>query len=201
MSPRLRGLALVAGWLAGALAFQLAAPPLPADDSSVPVESKIPPPVGNPFIQYGVAFTTEFVATPGRMCSGAASAQPCIFGSGGGIVFPRIGWRAAGPWYVGFAAEFSKQDAFTLYKLPILQQYRGEARYYFLIGQVLTPFVGASAGLAMYGDTWAVQTFGPDVSATFGVEAQVSRGTVVALAFNYRAMYFGSFVDSSNTVR
>ena len=37
MSPRLRGLALVAGWLAGALAFQLAAarnasadPPLPA---------------------------------------------------------------------------------------------------------------------------------------------------------------------------
>jgi len=163
--------------------------------------SKVPPPVGNPFIQYGVAFTTEFVATPGRMCSGLASSQPCILGSGGGVVFPRIGWRGAGPWYVGFAAEFSKQDAYTLYQLPILQQYRGEARYYFLIGQVLTPFVAASGGIAGYGNLWTADTFGPDASLTVGVEAQVSRGTVVGLALNYRAIYFRSFVDSSMTSR
>jgi hypothetical protein len=135
------------------------------------------------------------------MCSGAAASQPCILGSGGGVVFPRIGWRSSGSWYVGGAYEISKQDAFTLYKLPILQQLRGEGRYYFLIGQVLTPFLGASAGIAGYGDTWAVQTFGPDGSLTLGVEAQVSRGIVVGLAFNYRIMHFGSFVDSSNTLR
>jgi hypothetical protein len=135
------------------------------------------------------------------MCPGGAAAQPCILGSGGGIVFPRIGWRGAGSWYVGGAYEVSKQDAYTLYKLPILQQLRGEARYYFLLGQVLTPFVGASAGLVGYGDTWAVQTFGPEASATFGVEAQVSRGTVVGLALNYRAMYFQAFTDSSETLR
>jgi hypothetical protein len=167
----------------------------------LPAESKIPPPVGNPFIQYGVAFTTEFVATPGRMCSGLSASQPCILGSGGGVVFPRIGWRSAGAWYAGLAVEFTKQDAFTLYKLPILQQYRLEGRYYFLIGQVLTPYVGASGGLAAYGDTWTVQTFGPDASLSFGVEAQVARGTVVALVFDYRTIYFKSFVDTANTTR
>jgi hypothetical protein len=156
--------------------------------------------MGNPFVQYGVAFTTEFVATPGPMCAGAAS-QPCILGSGGGVVFPRVGWRSAGSWYVGGAYEISKQDAFTLYRLPILQQLRGEARYYFLIGQVLTPFLGASAGVAGYGNEWSVDTFGPDGSLTLGVEAQVSRRTVVGLALNYRSIYFRSFEDSSTTFR
>jgi hypothetical protein len=170
------------------------------ESTELPAESKIPPPVGNPFIQYGVAFTTEFVATPGRMCSAAAT-QPCILGSGGGIVFPRIGWRSAGSWYVGVAYEVSKQDAFTLYRLPILQQFRIEARDYFLIGQVLTPFVGGSAGLAAHGNTWTVDTFGPDASLALGVEAQVSRGTVVGLALNYRTIYFKSFTDSSTTFR
>jgi hypothetical protein len=170
------------------------------DLDSLPAQSNLPPPVGNPFVQYGVAFTTEFVATPGPMCS-AAAAQPCILGSGGGIVFPRIGWRSAGPWYLGVAYEMSKQDAFTLYQLPILQQLRTEARYYFLIGQVLTPFVGASAGIAGYGNVWSLNTFGPDASVTFGIEAQVSRSTVVGLALNYRTIYFRSFVDSSATVR
>jgi hypothetical protein len=78
---------------------------------------------------------------------------------------------------------------------------RTEARYYFLIGQVLTPFVGASAGIAGYGNVWSLNTFGPDASVTFGIEAQVSRSTVVGLALNYRTIYFRSFVDSSATVR
>ena len=195
--------ALALGVAFGAVAPReaLADPVSPEDSAELPAQSKIPPPAGNPFIQYGVAFTTEFIVTPGRMCGGPAASQPCILGSGGGVVFPRIGWRSSGSWYVGGAYEMSKQDAFTLYKLPILQQLRGEARYYFLIGQVLTPFLGASAGIAGYGDTWAVQTFGPDGSLTLGLEAQVSRGIVVGLALNYRMMYFGQFVDSSNTVR
>jgi hypothetical protein len=161
--------------------------------------SIVPPPTGNTFAQYGVAFTTEVVATPGRMCS--SPMNPCILGSGGGIVFPRIGWRDAGPWYIGGAYELSKQDANTLYRLAILQQLRGEARYYFLSGQILTPFVGASAGVAGYGDEWALDTFGPEGAVTLGVEAQVSRGTVVGLALNYRAMYFHPFVDSSGAAR
>jgi hypothetical protein len=190
----------------------------PDDTASLPVQSSIPPPVGNTFVQYGVAFTTEVVASAGQMCANgstisqpASSAQtqivppadsgPCILGSGGGIVFPRIGWRAAGPWYVGGAYELSKQDANTIDRLPILQQLRGEARYYFLSGQILTPYVGGSAGLVGYGNEWSIDTFGPEGAATLGIEAQVSRDTVVGLAVNYRAMYFRPFTDSSNTRR
>lgn len=191
------------------------------DFTLLPVQSTIPPPAGNTFVQYGVAFTTEVVATPGQMCANAGAAPqmgsgppsqgvqmapkpdsgPCILGSGGGIVFPRIGWRQAGPWYVGGAYELSKQNANTLDRLAILQQLRGEARYYFLSGQILTPFVGGSAGVIGYGNEWSIDTFGPEGAATLGVEAQVSRDTVVGLAFNYRVMYFRPFTDSSGTLR
>jgi hypothetical protein len=172
----------------------------PDESSTLPTPSTLPPPVGNPYVQYGVAFTTEFVTTPGAICS-VATSQPCILGSGGGVVFPRVGWRSAGPWYLGGAYEISKQDAFTLYQLPILQQLRGEARSYFLIGQVLTPFLGASAGIAGYGNEWSVDTLGPDGSITFGIEAQASRRTVIGLALDYRGIYFRSFTDSSGTAR
>jgi len=125
----------------------------------------------------------------------------CILGSGGGIVFPRIGWRTAGPWYFCGAYELSKQDANTIYRLAILQQLRGEARYYFLAGQILTPFVGASAGIVGYGNEWSIDTLGPEGAATLGVEAQVARDTVIGLALNYRVMYFHPFIDSSDTPR
>ncbi len=103
--------------------------------------------VNNPFVQYGVAFTTEFVATSSALCNNNPQVVPtCILGSGAGLVFPRIGWRSSGHWYIGGAYEFSKQGAGTVYVLPILQQLRGEARYYFLEGHLGTPFVEGSAG-------------------------------------------------------
>jgi hypothetical protein len=175
------------------------AAPVDPDDALLPKQATIPPPVGDPFIQYGVAFTTEIVATPGQMC--ANPGVPCILGSGGGIVFPRIGYRSSGPWYFGVAYEISKQDANTLYQLAILQQLRTEARYYFLSGQVINPFLGASAGVAGYGNEWSIDTFGPAGSLALGVEAQLSRGTVIGFALNYRLMYFRSFVDSANVQR
>ena len=176
------------------------AAPVETDDSSLPAQATIPPPAGNPFIQYGVAFTTEIVASAGAMCP-ANSTVPCALGSGGDIVFPRIGWRSSGAWYLGGAYELSKQDGNTLYQLAILQQLRGEARYYFLNGHVLAPYLGGSAGIAGYGNEWAINTFGPDGGITLGLEAQVSRGTVVGLALNYRVIYFRSFVDSADDTR
>jgi hypothetical protein len=174
--------------------------PTAEEELPLPAQSTIPPAVGNPFVQYGVAFTSEIVVTPGPMCA-SGSSVPCILGSGGGIVFPRIGWRSSGPWYFGGAYEISKQDANTLYQLAILQQLRGEARYYFLSGQVMNPFLGGSAGIAGYGNEWKIDTFGPTGSVTLGVEAQVARGTVVGFALNYRLIYFRSFVDSAGLSR
>ncbi len=182
--------------------------------SSAAAQSTEPPPevahdgaastavVSNPFIQYGVAFTTEFVAAGGALCNNKPSVVPqCILGSGAGLVFPRIGWRSAGHWYVGGAYEFSKQDAGTVYILPILQQLRGEARYYFFEGNVFTPFLEGTLGVAGYGNEWTVDAFGPVASLALGVEAQISRNTVVGATFAYRTIHFSGFTDSAGNAR
>jgi hypothetical protein len=156
----------------------------------------------NRFIQYGVAFTTEFVAGSDALCSANANVVPhCILGSGAGLVFPRVGWRSPGHWYLGGAYEFSKQDASTVYLLPILQQLRAEARYYFLQGHVWTPFVEGSLGVAGYGNEWTVDAYGPATSLSFGVEAQISQTTVVGVTIGYRAMHFSGFTDSAGNDR
>ncbi len=158
--------------------------------------------VTNPFVQYGVAFTTELVAASDALCTSSASAVPrCVLGSGAGLVFPRVGWRSPGHWYVGGAYEFSKHDASTLYLLPILQQLRVEARYYFLEGHVGTPFVEGALGLAGYGNEWTVDAYGPAVSAAIGIEAQISRGTVVGATLAYRLIRFTGFTDSAGNAR
>jgi hypothetical protein len=159
-------------------------------------------PLDNPFVQYGVAFTTEFVASSSALCNGSATVVPhCILGSGAGLVFPRVGWRSGGHWYLGGAYEFSKHDASTLYLLPILQQLRGEARYYFLEGHVGTPFVEGDLGVAGYGNEWTVDAYGPTVAATVGVEAQISRNTVIGVTLAYRLIRFNGFVDSAGNGR
>jgi hypothetical protein len=170
--------------------------PVPPADTPA---ASVAPVFATPFIQYGVAFTTEFVAAAGGLCSNGAA--PCILGSGGGVVFPRIGWRSLGHWYVGGAYEISKQDAGTLYVLPILQQLRGEARYYVLDGHVAAPFIEGSAGVAGYGDEWKVDTYGPCVSLALGVETQLSRRTAVGATFAYRVIHFSGFTDSAGTPR
>jgi hypothetical protein len=178
-----------------AVATAHAAPP------SAPPEAPgdTPAVLNTPFIQYGVAFTTEFVANAGALCN--SSAAPCILGSGGGVVFPRIGWRSTGHWYLGGAYEISKQDSGTLYRLPILQQLRAEARYYVIDGHVGAPFLEGSLGLAGYGNEWTVDTFGPAASLALGVETQISRRTAVSATFAYRLIHFSGFTDESGTSR
>jgi hypothetical protein len=171
------------------------------------VEAPASPPaslaaIDTPFIQYGVAFTTELVAGGSALCSNKPSVVPqCILGSGAGLVLPRVGWRSPGHWYFGGAYELSKQDASTVYVLPILQQLRGEARYYFLEGHVGTPYFEGGLGIAGYGNEWTVDAYGPVASLAFGIEAQLSRNTVVGATFAYRAIHFSEFTDSAGNVR
>ena len=159
-----------------------------------------PPALTTPFLQYGVAFTTEFVASAGPLCNATAGA-PCILGSGGGVVFPRVGWRSASHWYLGGAYEISKQDAGTLYRLPILQQLRAEARYYLLDGHVVGPYLEGTVGLAGYGNEWTVDTYGPALSVALGVETQISRRSAIGASFAYRVIHFSSFTDAAAAPR
>lgn len=164
----------------------------------IDTEKALPPPTNVVYFQYGVSFTAEVVSAPGPICDNVT--VPCILGTGGGIAV-RAGWRGTGPWYLGGAYEFSKQDPNKLLRLAILQQMRFEARYYFVSGRTTEPYLCGGGGIAGYGNEWTVDTFGPMSTLGVGVEAQITRRTVVGAQLNYRLLYFKSFVDTTGAAR
>jgi len=172
-----------------------------ADTSSKPLadlEKAPPPPTNVVYFQYGVSFTAEVVTSPGPICDNVT--VPCILGPGGGIA-ARAGWRGTGALYLGGAYEFSKQDPNKLYRLAILQQLRGEARYYFVSGRDAEPYISGGLGIAGYGNEWAVDTWGPAGFFGVGVEAQITRRTVVGVGLGYRLLYFQRFTDTTGAPR
>jgi hypothetical protein len=167
-----------------------------ADDaaSSSGRESVAPPPAArHAYLQYGVAFTVESVASPGPICS---DTSPCILGSGGGVAI-RVGWRPTETWYFGGAYELSKQDPAKLYRLGILQQARAEIRHYFPTGYGITPFALLGIGMVGYGNEWSIDTWGPGATLGGGIEVQLSDRSVLGVSLAYRPIYLRSFVDSS----
>jgi hypothetical protein len=182
--------ALTIASLARAAAAQDAAKAVTTEEA-VPVE---PPPSTVAYLEYGVAFTADYAA------SGAFCKDPkidCVLGSGGGIAI-RAGYRAAGRWYFGGAYQLSKQDATKLYRLPILQELRGEARYYIDTGREAEPFITAGAGVAGYGDQWGVATWGPSAFFGPGLEVQLDRRILVGFLLSYRPIYLQEFQVTTN---
>ncbi len=198
----LRSGALLGALFAGGLSF--VATPVHADDnssSSIGVREsslQLRTAPGQSYVQFGVAFTIEGVASAGPMCR--ASSAPCILGSGGGIV-ARAGWRPMENLYIGGGYEFSKQDPNNLYRLGILQQARAELRRYFPTGLRTNPFVMAGAGLAAYGDEWTIDTWGVTAAIGGGIELELSATLHLALALAYRPLYLRAWLDSSATPR
>ena len=176
-----------------------------ADAESAATSASIPtpPPLDVPYLQYGVAITTEIVTDAGKLCAPPPPplpAPPCILGSGGGVV-ARIGRRSAGPWYFGGAYELSKQDPASLYRFATLQQLRAEARWYLNTGLDTYPYVTATSGAVTYGNEWGIDTYGPIESLGVGLESQISRRTVVGVAFSYRVLWLTGFRDSAGNER
>ncbi len=178
-------------------------------DLQVKGAATVPPPSTTRYLQYGPALTAELIgvlSTPGAMCSQAVSAngQPestCILGGGGGVAW-RTGVRVAGPWYFGGAYALSKQDSNKIMRLPILQQLRGEARYYVRPDYQTQPYGAFGLGLAAYGNEGAfTDSLGPLAFLGAGVETQLSQRYVLVAGLAYRAMLFNKFTDSSGALR
>jgi hypothetical protein len=157
-----------------------------------------PPPSSLHYLQYGVAFAAETVASGGDVCPSVTA--PCILGSGFGPA-ARIGYRSRGNWYVGGAYEFSRQDPASLLRLAILQQLRGEARYYPLVGRRLAPYATAALGGALYGNEWGAETGGLGLSLGGGLEYQLSESTLAGGAVVYRALILRGWTDSAGERR
>jgi opacity protein-like surface antigen len=162
-------------------------------------ESQRPPPNNVEYFQYGVALAVEKLASGGDVCPVNAK-TPCILGSGGGLAV-RMGFRGRGPWYFGGAYEFTRADSSNLLRLAILQQLRGDARYYLDAGNRLTPYGAMGFGAAFYGNEWNVSTGGPTLSAGIGLEFQVTQSTVIGFALDYRSFLLHHWSDSTGQDR
>ncbi len=146
-----------------------------------------------------MAFAAEAVASAGDVCPPSVTA-PCILRSGGGVGV-RVGYRAGRAWYFGGAYEFSRHEASSLLRLAILQQLRGEARYYFDYGERATAFLAAGFGAHVYGSEWAATTGGPLAMLGGGVELELSPKTVIGAAALYRILLPRAFTDSAHQRR
>lgn len=120
--------------------------------------------------------------------------------SGFGLAI-RFGYRTRGPFYLGGAYEFSRQEASNLLRLPILQQLRGEARYYLREDTRLAPYLAAAAGGTLYGNEWGSDTGGIVAFLGAGLEFQVSATSVVGGTIGYRPTVFRRWRDSAGQVR
>lgn len=151
------------------------------------------------YFQYGVALAAEVSAHGGDVCP-SNSPTPCILGSGGGLAL-RAAFRSSGPWLAGGAYEFSRHESSNLLRLAILQQLRGEVRYYLDRGARTTPYGALGAGLTAYGPEWGMDTGGLVVAGGGGLEFQISQSTVVGCAAMYRALLLRGFTDSAGQNR
>ena len=170
---------------------QLPDPALP--DPTMPPST--PPPISAHYLQYGVALTGETVLSAGEICPESIG-QPCILNDGGGLTV-RMGYRSRGPWYLGGAYEFSRQDSSNLLRLAILQQLRAELRLYLTRVTRFAPYLGVMAGGAIYGNEWGYDTWGVASAFGLGVEFQVSPSIVLNLGALYRQLFLHRWTDSA----
>ena len=176
----------------------LVQPPAPPS-TSAPFDPSRPPPLHVEYAQYGAAITSQVNMSSGAVC-GSAVKQPCILGSGGGLVV-RGGYRSPGPWYFGGAYEFTKMDSGNLYRLGIFQELRAEMRYLPDTGHRAAPYLAFGVGAAVYGNEWGVETGGAVLMLGGGVEFEVSRQAHVGLGFTYRPVLLAGWTDTAKIVR
>jgi hypothetical protein len=158
-----------------------------------------PPPTSAHYVQYGVGIGVESQLSGGDVCPSGATA-PCILGSGLGMTV-RVGYRSRGPWYVGGAYAASRQDASNLLRLPILQQLRGETRFYLDRGTRVVGYGTTGVGMALYGSEWSAETGGVVSLFGAGAELQISGTTVLGAAAVYRPLLLRGWVDGAGQRR
>jgi hypothetical protein len=153
------------------------------------------------YLVFGFAFHSEGLLATGNVCPKLASEQ-CVLGSGGGISFSGA---VRGPTYsLGAAYEATFHDSNNIYQRGVLQQARFEFRlrpHDWILGESISPFIGAGAGLAMYGDNWQVATIGLAGHGSIGAEFDLGTKVAVIFAISYRAIYFRTFDDASGQHR
>jgi hypothetical protein len=177
--------------------LSLGAPPGPDFN---PREGLDPYPSVGRYISYSIAFTSEALLNAGVVCSNAV--ERCMIGGGGGLELGAAYRNLATS--IGAVYEVTFHDSHSIYQRGVLQQIRGEWRYrpkLAILGDEVSPVLGAGAGIAVYGDNWAIATFGPSGSLFAGVEVELGVKLSFLASLAYHPVYFRKFSDASGQER
>ena len=158
-----------------------------------------PPPSSLDYLVTGIALGAETVASPADVCPGPEGSA-CILERGLGLGI-RAGYRSRGPWYTGGAYQFSRHESSNLLRLAIMQQLRGEIRYYMDLGTRATPYLGFGLGAVIYGNEWGADTGGVVGMFGPGVELAVTQDLAVGAALFYRPMLLRAYTDTTGVRR
>jgi hypothetical protein len=153
------------------------------------------------YLDYGMSFHSEALLTSGRLCPKDAK-ENCVLGSGAGISF--FGAYRSPTYSLGAAYEVTFHDSSNIYQRGVLQQLRGEWRIRprgLVISDSVVGFLGVGAGIAAYGDNWAIDTYGPSAHGMIGGEIDLGVKVALVIAISYRALYLRSFTDPSQQER
>ena len=112
-----------------------------------------------------------------------------------------IGKRFQAEFFIGGAYEVAKLDSNKLYRLGLLHQLRGEARWYLETDRVGTPYVTGILGAVAYGSEWSPDTFGPIGGVGVGVSTEIAPRTLVGVGLSYRFAWLSAFTDTAGTSR
>jgi hypothetical protein len=154
------------------------------------------------YVAYGLSVDSEALLTPGNLCPNGTQGASCVLGNGAGIAL-RVARRTdESSLGAVFSVTFHSSD--NIYQRGILDQLGGEYRVrprFAAFRDTIAGFVGVGAGLAAYGDDWAIATVGASGSAMVGAEFEVSVKLAVIVDVTYRAIYFRGFTDESAVTR
>ncbi|MBL8604919.1 MAG: hypothetical protein JNK72_23525 [Myxococcales bacterium] len=148
------------------------------------------------FVMGGLS--TSSVLRADSICPSAATV--CPLGGGGGI-YVAYGrrYRANREWAAGY--DLSVRNARNLFASATLQQARFDYRWVAWSPRSnLEGFLGVGAGLAFYGETFTVTTFGPLLNVSAGAHYNLSAFFSIGLLVRVEALRFLVPFDSGDGV-
>lgn len=133
----------------------------------------------------------------GALCPSAAE---CVYSNGGGVGGHVERRWPSGP-AVGLAYELGFVNSNGVFELGLIQELRGQAKYYFLPRSLVHPFVGGGVGAVIFGDTFRVATAGVSVTAIVGLELELTELLSAFVTLPVRAIRFAPFTAGRDGVR
>lgn len=178
------------------LAVAAWAGPAAAQDTGPPLE--LPPAPGEqaPILVGEVHAQSVFPIVDGPLCPADAT---CIFRAGGGVG-ARIERLLPTGLSLGILYDGWFLDGGGVYEIGVAHLLHFGARYQFLRERLLHPFVGASLGGLIFGDSFGADAIGGAAQLQGGVEIELTAHLALSLAMSWWVLTTTSFTTVQDGV-